>query len=112
MSRLDTFPYNGTTTCDAMWMGVPVVTLAGRSHASRVGLSLLTAAGIPENVAGSEDDFAARAAALVDDRCALSAGRAPLREQIAGSMLCDGPGFARRFGAAIEQMLRAQPPAL
>src|SRR5262249_12148475 len=66
---LDTFPYHGTTTtCEALWMGVPVVTLAGDAHYSRVGVSLLNAAGHPEWIAADGDDYAQRAASLASDR--------------------------------------------
>jgi protein O-GlcNAc transferase len=99
---LDTYPYHGTTTtCEAMWMGVPVVTLVGRSHASRVGLSLLHAAGVPENALTTPDAFAQRAADLAADRASLADLRAGLRDRVKGSVLCDGPGFARRFAVAL-----------
>src|SRR5205814_10653812 len=65
---LDTFPYGGTTTtCEALWMGVPVVTLAGRSHASRVGASLLTRIGEPALIADSPAAYVAAAVALARD---------------------------------------------
>jgi len=99
---LDTFPYHGaTTTCEALWMGVPVVTLVGRTHASRVGLSLLSAAGFGQWAAADEDSFARIASELAKDRGRLSELRSRLRASIAESPLCDGTGFARRFAAMI-----------
>jgi predicted O-linked N-acetylglucosamine transferase (SPINDLY family) len=100
---LDPFPYHGTTTtCEALWMGVPVVTLRGEPHASRVGATILTNAGFPELVADSVDDYIATAAALASDPRALGALRALLRPRMAASPLRDGPGFAQRF----ERLLR------
>ena len=65
---LDTFPYNGaTTTCDALWMGVPVVTLPGQTFASRHGLGLLSVVGLTELVARDADEYAALAAGLAGD---------------------------------------------
>ena len=65
---LDTFPYHGTTTtCEALWMGVPVVTLAGRRHASRVGVSLLANVGLREMIAGSVEEYVGIAAGLAGD---------------------------------------------
>jgi predicted O-linked N-acetylglucosamine transferase (SPINDLY family) len=78
---LDTYPYHGTTTtCEALWMGVPVVTLAGKEHRSRVGASLLGAIGRAEWVARSADEFAAIAARLAGDAARLSEERPALRE--------------------------------
>lgn len=105
---LDPFPYNGTTTtCEALLMGVPVVTLAGRMHASRVGASLLEAVGRREWVAASERDLVARAVELANDRPALARIRAALREELLRSPLCDARGFTRRLEAAYEQMVAA-----
>lgn len=102
---LDPFPYNGTTTtCEALAMGVPVVTLAGSRHASRVGASLLAAAGLDGLVANSVDDYVERAAALAHDG---ERRRAIAREQrlhFTASTLCDGQRFAARFAAALRQM--------
>src|SRR5262249_2647028 len=95
---LDSFPYNGTTTtCEAMWMGVPVVVLAGGRHASRVGVSLMNAVGLPELIAGSEDEYVRIAADLAADGPRLAELRRGLRERVRGSVLCDGPAYARRF---------------
>jgi len=102
---LDTFPYHGTaTTCEALWMGVSVITLAGDRHAARVGVSLLTAAGHPEWIAHDWDDYLARAAALAGDRQKLAAARTGLREEMRQSSLLDHAGQAARFGAALRAM--------
>jgi predicted O-linked N-acetylglucosamine transferase (SPINDLY family) len=93
---LDPFPYNGTTTTfDALWMGVPVITLPGNSHVSRVTSSLLTAAGLTDFIATSEDDYLSRCLALAKDPARLAALRAAQREKVAKSPLCDGPAFVR-----------------
>jgi protein O-GlcNAc transferase len=104
---LDTFPYHGTTTtCEALHMGVPVVSLVGDRHASRVGLSLLTAIARPQWCTRTPDDYARAVAALAADTPRLAAERATLRDRLARSPLCDGPGFARRFTRAIESICR------
>ena len=105
---LDTFPYHGTaTTCEALWMGVPVVTLAGRTHTSRVGASLLTNVGMPELIATSADDYIRIAALLASDVQRLSGLRSNLRERMAASPLMDGPRFARNVEKAYRTMWRA-----
>lgn len=108
---LDIFPYAGTTTtCEAMYMGVPVVTLAppspGAMHAHRVGASLLTAVGATELIATSEDEYVRVAAGLARDVARLKAYRATLRSRVLASSLCDQKGFAARFAAAVERMWR------
>ena len=99
---LDTFPYNGTTTtCEALWMGIPVVSLTGESHMSRVGASLLHAVGHPEWSATSEEDYLRVATELIDDPAKLIGLRAGLRGDLKRSPLLDHAGQAERFGAAI-----------
>jgi len=100
---LDPFPYNGTTTsCEALWMGVPVVTLTGEGHAGRVGASLLSAVGLDgELAASSPDDYVAKAAALGQDRDRLLRFRTALRPRLAVSRLTDRTRFAREFEKAL-----------
>ena len=99
---LDTFPYpGGTTTCEALWMGVPTLTLAGNSLLERQGASLLTAAGLGQWVATSKEEYVAKAIALASDPSGLAALRAVLRQQVLASPLFDGPRFARNFEDAM-----------
>jgi predicted O-linked N-acetylglucosamine transferase (SPINDLY family) len=102
---LDPFPYNGTTTtCEALWMGVPVVTLEGTAHVSRVGVSLLTAVGLPELVARDEDEYVAKASALALDVSQRGRLRRGLRERLMASPLGDAGDAGRRFGAAVRRI--------
>lgn len=97
---LDTFPYHGTTTtCEALWMGVPVVSLAGASHVSRVGLSLLSAVGLAELSAADEDAYVRIAADLARDRARLVELRSTLRDRMRASPLCDEQAYVARLGA-------------
>jgi predicted O-linked N-acetylglucosamine transferase (SPINDLY family) len=99
---LDTFPYNGTTTtCEALWMGVPVVTLVGDRHAARVGLSLLTAVGHPEWAAADTDAYIQTALTLAKDAPLRQTLRHSLRPEVAASLLCDHSTQARHFEAAL-----------
>jgi len=99
---LDTFPYHGTTTtCEALWMGVPVVTLAGDRHASRVGVSLLKAVGRAEWVAETWDDYLRVAADLVRDPVQLARQSLGLRGLMRLSPLMDHAGQGARFAAAL-----------
>ena len=104
---LDTFPYNGTTTSfEALWMGVPVVTLAGRTHAARVGVSILNGLGLSELIAGSRAEYIQKAAVLAQDCRRLAALRKALRPRMSSSPLMDGPGLARRLESAYRTMWR------
>ena len=104
---LDTFPYNGTTTtCEALWMGVPVITLVGDRHAGRVGLSLLSAMGLDAWVAGSMKHYIDIAKKQASDINRLTDLRAGLRQTMHASRLCDGHNFATRMEAAYRDMWR------
>jgi predicted O-linked N-acetylglucosamine transferase (SPINDLY family) len=102
---LDPFPYNGTTTtCEALWMGVPVVTLRGDRHAGRVGASLLTQIGLTDLIANSVEEYLEIAVALARNPERLSDLRRVLRSRMAASPLCDGPAFARKMESAFRTM--------
>ncbi len=104
---LDTFPYHGTTTtCEALWMGVPVISLAGSTHVSRVGVSLLTSVGLPELVAETPEQYVDVAAKLANDASRLNDLHLTLRERMRRSPLTDGRGLARNIEAAYRQMWR------
>lgn len=99
---LDTYPYNGaTTTCEALWMGVPVVSLRGMTHASRMGASLLAAAGQAQWVASSEADYVGITSSLAAQPTARGGWRRTGREQLRASELFDETGFARSFEQAV-----------
>lgn len=102
---LDPFPYpGGTTTVEALWMGVPVLTLAGERFLSRQGVGLLMNAGLPEWVASSPDDYVARAVAHAGNLERLSAQRNDLRQQVMASPIFDAKRFALHFEAALRGM--------
>jgi predicted O-linked N-acetylglucosamine transferase (SPINDLY family) len=102
---LDTFPYNGTTTtCEALWMGVPVVTLAGQVHAARVGVSLLTDVGMEDLIARDTEDYVAVAVQLAHQSGRLTALREQLRERLHHASLCDAPGFTGNLETALRDM--------
>jgi predicted O-linked N-acetylglucosamine transferase (SPINDLY family) len=104
---LDTFPYNGTTTtCEALWQGVPVVSLVGNVHAARVGLSLLSAVGHPEWAVSTPEEFIRTAAALAADAPQLKRLRGELRTQMATSPLGDAPAMGRRISDALRSAWR------
>jgi predicted O-linked N-acetylglucosamine transferase (SPINDLY family) len=104
---LDTFPYNGhTTTCDALWMGVPIVTLAGRTHVSRTGMTVLANVGLADLVATDPDRYVDLAVRLAADRSRLAALRAALRESMRNGPLGDAAGLTRRLEDAYRAMWR------
>jgi protein O-GlcNAc transferase len=105
---LDTYPYNGTTTtCEALWMGVPVVTLAGSSHRSRVGASILSAVGLQELIAPSTEQYLRIAANLANNHSRRNGLRANLRGNVRASCLIDAPNFTRNLEAAYRSMWKA-----
>jgi protein O-GlcNAc transferase len=102
---LDVFPYNGAaTTCEALWMGVPVITLAGPTHVSRVGASILVGVGLPELVASTPDEYVQKALGLAADPARLGRLRTSMRERLRGSPLLDASGFARSLEKAYLEM--------
>jgi len=101
---LDTFPYNGTTTtCEALWMGVPVIVLSGNTHASRVGVSLLSNIGLPELVAGTPDEYVSIAVNLANDINRLQSLKVRLRDIMLHSPLTD----SKRFIVNLERCYQA-----
>ena len=104
---LDSFPYNGTTTtCEALWMGVPVVTQAGNSHMSRVGVSLLSRAGLQKWIAGDGGTYLEIAARMASDLSTLATVRAGLRDRVARSPLCDAQAHTRQLEGELRRLWR------
>jgi predicted O-linked N-acetylglucosamine transferase (SPINDLY family) len=102
---LDPFPYTGgTTTVEALWMGVPVLTLAGKQFLARQGVGLLVNAGLPNWVASDSDDYFARAVAHASDLQHLASLRDGLRQQLLSSPVCDAQRFAQNFETALRSM--------
>jgi protein O-GlcNAc transferase len=102
---LDPFPYNGgTTTCDTLWMGVPLVTLAGAQCVSRLGVSALSNAGLPELIAQTQQEYVEIASALALDPARLTQMRAGLRERVMASPVMDGKRFTAHLEAAYREM--------
>jgi protein O-GlcNAc transferase len=111
---LDTFPYNGhTTSLDAWWMGVPVLSLLGSTVAGRAGACHAANLGLAQWVARTPDEFVARARAFSADRVGLSALRASLRERLERSPLMDAPRFARHLESTYRTLFQrwAEEPA-
>ena len=104
---LDPMPFSGgATTCDALWMGVPVVTLHGSRFASNHTVSHLNAAGLPELVAAHPDEYVDICARLASDVPALDRLRTGLREQLRHSPLCSPALFMRPAERHVETLLR------
>jgi predicted O-linked N-acetylglucosamine transferase (SPINDLY family) len=104
---LDPFPYpGGTTTCDALWMGVPVVTLSGRTAVSRGGVSILSNIGLRELIAQDREEYVSIGARLAQDLPRIRGLRPTLRERMLRSPLMDGPRFTRDVEAAFRTMWR------
>jgi predicted O-linked N-acetylglucosamine transferase (SPINDLY family) len=105
---LDPFPYvGGLTTCEACWMGVPVLTCPGETFASRHSLSHLSNVGLTETIAADHADYVARAVRLASDLPHLAELRAGLRQRMARSPLCDVDRFTAQLAAALRQVWRA-----
>jgi predicted O-linked N-acetylglucosamine transferase (SPINDLY family) len=105
---LDPFPYNGTTTtCEALWMGVPVITLDGETHRARVGVSLMHQVGLLELIAATESAYVKLAVALARDRQRLRALRHALRERMAASPLMDAPCTVRELESSYRAAWKA-----
>jgi protein O-GlcNAc transferase len=105
---LDSLPYSGTTTtCEALWMGVPVLTMLGDRHMARVGASLLNAIGKPEWIARDAADFAERARSLANAADVRAAWRRDARAHLKASTLLDAPRYALAVRAQIRSAWRA-----
>ncbi len=104
---LDPFPYNGTTTtCETLYMGVPVISLAGQTFVSRQGCGILENVGLSDWIPRSYDAYVERAVTCVDQLDALNALRGTLRQRVADSPLCDAGRFARHLEAGFRQIWR------
>lgn len=106
---LDPFPYTGaTTTCDSLWMGVPVITLAGSTYVSRQSTSLLSHLGLPELIANTPDAYLAIAAGLAADLDKLGSLRTGLRERMVRSTLLNGKRFTSQLEDCYRRMVAAR----
>jgi predicted O-linked N-acetylglucosamine transferase (SPINDLY family) len=104
---LDTFPLTGgTTTCEATWMGVPVVTLVGDAFHQRISYSALMQCGLEELCTFTQDEFVERALRLTGEREKLAMWRTGFRQIMQTSPLCDEPRFLYQFQEMLEQVAR------
>lgn len=105
---LDSFPYNGTTTtCEALWMGVPVIVLAGQQHSGRVGMSILHRLSLDEYVADDKDEYVEKATSLSSNIKKLAWLRGVLRDRMAASPLCNSSGFSLSLENAYREMWKS-----
>lgn len=105
--NLDTYPYNGTTTtCEALWQGVPTLTLAGEGHRARVGCSIMNQIGLGDWVVHNADDYVARAIEKVDDLASLAALRSGMRERLSQSPLLDGERIVNELDQAFREWVQ------
>jgi len=104
---LDTWPFNGhTTTCHALWMGVPVISLVGQSHASRIGLSILNSIAMEFFAASNPGEYVAKAAALAQNRQSLAKIRATMRQRMAATTLCNPKKFTEELELLFRKIWR------
>jgi predicted O-linked N-acetylglucosamine transferase (SPINDLY family) len=104
---LDVFPWSGhATACEALWMGVPVLTLYGNRHAGRMVASVLTQLGLTDLIARSPEEYVAAAVRLAGDRNGLAELRRLMRDRMLDSPLCDGATFTRQLEEAYRAMWR------
>jgi predicted O-linked N-acetylglucosamine transferase (SPINDLY family) len=108
---LDPFPFNGgITTTDALWMGVPVLTVAGNTYVGRQGVAVLTRLGLTDFVADSAADLVEKAKSWANRRPELAEIRASLRERMAASVVCDAPRYVKNLEAAYREVWRQRLP--
>ena len=106
---LDPFPYNGTTTTlDALWMGVPVITLEGASHVGRVGVSQMSNLGLQELIARNQNEYVDLAVSLANDLPRIAALRAGMRQRMLASPLMNVARFTSNLERAYESMSHAR----
>jgi len=106
---LDPFSFSGhTTTCDALWQGVPVVTLAGKTYAARMSTSTLTQARCAQWIASSSDDYIAIARRLAENRAELTTLRQSMRERLKSAPILDADGFTRSLESAFRKIWQEQ----
>lgn len=110
---LDSFPFTGgTTTCEALWMGVPTLTLAGNTLIARQGASMMTAAGLADWVVNTPEQYVQQALHFAHDITKLASLRAGLRAQVQVSPLMDGQRFARHMEIALRSIWESKAPLL